>query len=73
MNIEEFAILSRLSKTELIANKLCNRYIHRGQWQEKILAEISQEKLSDVSDCYTQYVDNNLIDDETNRNYGLHN
>ncbi len=36
MGIDEFYELSRLSKTELIRNKLCNRYIHQGSWQDKV-------------------------------------
>lgn len=37
MDIQEFYELSRLSKSELIRNKLCNRYIHKGDWVNKVL------------------------------------
>lgn len=37
MNIEEFYKLSKLSKSELIKSKLCNRYIHKGDWTKKVI------------------------------------
>ena len=43
MNIDEFYELSRLSKSELIKNKLCTRYIHRGDWQDRVRREIGAD------------------------------
>ena len=43
MDISEFYNLTNLSKTTIIANKLCKRFIHKGNWQEKIQKEISRE------------------------------
>ena len=37
MGIQQFYELSKFSKTELIRNKLCNRYIHKGNWASRIL------------------------------------
>ena len=39
MSIQEFYELSRLSKSEIIRNKLCNRYIHKGNWTDRVLRE----------------------------------
>ena len=41
MNIEDFYILTNLSKTEIIRDKLCKRYIHNGNWKQKVLDEIN--------------------------------
>lgn len=37
MSIQEFYELSRLSKSEIIRNKLCNRYVHKGNWADRVL------------------------------------
>lgn len=37
MEIQEFYELSRLSKSEIIRNKLCNRYIHKGNWMNRVM------------------------------------
>ena len=37
MSIQEFYELSKLSKSELIKNKLCKRYIHKGNWAQRVL------------------------------------
>lgn len=37
MSIQEFYELSRLSKSQIIRSKLCNRYIHKGNWMDKVL------------------------------------
>lgn len=50
MGIQEFYELSRLSKSEIIRNKLCNRYIHKGNWTERVLqGEIMAETGIDPS------------------------
>ena len=41
MNIAEFYSLTNLSKTTIIRDKLCKRYIHKGAWENKIKAEIN--------------------------------
>ena len=35
MNMQEFYELSKLSKTEIIRNNLCRRYVHRGNWKKR--------------------------------------
>lgn len=42
MNIDEFYELSQLSKSELIRNKMCRRYVHRGDWQSRVKQEIAE-------------------------------
>ena len=37
MSIQEFYELSKLSKSEIIRNNLCKRYVHRGNWTERVL------------------------------------
>lgn len=37
MGIQEFYELSRLSKSEIIRNKLCNRYIYKGNWMNRVM------------------------------------
>lgn len=49
MNIDEFYELSQLSKSELIRNKLCTRYIHRGDWQERVRREIMDDGAASIS------------------------
>ena len=36
MDISEFYELSKLSKKEIIRNKLCKRYIHKGDWASRV-------------------------------------
>ena len=43
MNIDEFYSLTNLSKSTIIRDKLCKRYIHKGNWQDKVLKEIQKE------------------------------
>ena len=43
MPIDEFYTLTNLSKTQIIRDKLCKRYIHRGNWRAKVLGEIGMK------------------------------
>ncbi len=43
MNIQNFYTLTQLSKNKIISQKLCKRFIHKGNWQEKILLEINKD------------------------------
>lgn len=62
MGIDEFYELSRLSKSELIRNKLCNRYIHQGSWQNRILEnELKAEGSIDVAHEVKQLIKTNDI------------
>ena len=36
MTIQDFYTLSKLSKSNIIANNLCKRFIHKGDWQKKV-------------------------------------
>ena len=40
MNILEFYHLTNLSKTKIIRDKLCKRYIHKGGWEKRVSEEI---------------------------------
>lgn len=44
MSIQNFHTLTQLSKNEIISQKLCKRFIHKGNWQEKIITEINEDK-----------------------------
>ena len=41
MNILEFYNLTNLSKTKIIRDKLCKRYIHKGDWEKRVTDEIN--------------------------------
>ena len=41
IHLAEFYSLTNLSKTTIIRDKLCKRYIHKGAWESKIKAEIN--------------------------------
>ena len=43
MNIDEFYLLTNLTKSNIIRDKLCKRYIHKGNWQEKVKEEINKK------------------------------
>lgn len=70
MNIEEFYNYSRLSKTEIIRDKLCKRYIHKGAWQERVREEIN--KLGNTPDTeykhlvYSKKINDNNINKKNN-------
>lgn len=44
MDIVNFYELSQKSKSTLIAENLCHRYVHRGNWQEKVAREINSQE-----------------------------
>ena len=48
MNMQEFYELSKLSKTEIIRNNLCRRYVHRGNWAKKILENEIELKTGEI-------------------------
>ena len=65
MNIDEFYSLTNLSKSTIIRDKLCKRYIHKGNWKDKILKEIKEKgKLPDEE--YKKLVYSNKIVDSIN-------
>lgn len=43
MNIDEFYNLTHLSKSTIIKEKLCKRYIHKGAWEDKVIKEIKEQ------------------------------
>ena len=43
MNMDEFYQLSQYSKTQLIRDRLCKRFIHKGNWQERVLIELQKD------------------------------
>lgn len=48
MDINDFYSLSQFSKTILIREKLCTRFIHQGSWQKRIKKEIDTERENDL-------------------------
>ena len=48
MNIDDFYRLSSLSKTEIIRDRLCKRFYHRGDWQNRVQKEITGTPDSDI-------------------------
>lgn len=62
MGIQEFYELSRLSKTEIIRNRLCKRYVHRGDWADRVLRnEIEAETGIDPSVAVKKFVKDGSI------------
>lgn len=55
MDSEDFHRLSQLSKRELIESKSCKRIIHRGDWQSRVLEEISDTTDTSKVDLYKNY------------------
>lgn len=49
MGIDDFYKLSQLSKTEIIRDRLCKRFYHRGEWQSKVTKEISGDALTNIN------------------------
>lgn len=58
MDIKELVILSKLSKTELIENELCNRIVHSGDWVEKVRAEINSNGTNTQKDVIEKILKN---------------
>lgn len=59
MDIKNFYTLSILSKSDLMRNEFCRRYIHSGNWQERVKREINF--ISDTSsEDIISVVDNNI-------------
>ena len=48
MGIDDFYRLSQLSKSEIIRDRLCKRFYHRGDWQQRVLNEINGEVENDI-------------------------
>lgn len=49
MKLDDFYLLSQLSKSTIIAGKLCKRFYHRGDWQSRVKKEISGVAKDDVA------------------------
>lgn len=63
MNIGEFYAISKLSKSEIIRDKLCKRYIHRGNWKDKVLKEINVETGNTPNEEFNNLVLSKKIED----------
>ncbi len=50
MGIDDFYRLSHLSKSDIIRNRLCKRFYHRGDWQSKVRGEITGDVMTDMND-----------------------
>lgn len=49
MKLDDFYLLSQLSKSTIIAGKLCKRFYHRGDWQSRVQKEITGSPKSEVA------------------------
>lgn len=49
MKLDDFYLLSQLSKSTIIAGKLCKRFYHRGDWQSRVKKEITGSPKSEVA------------------------
>lgn len=49
MDIDDFYRLSQLSKSEIIRDRLCKRFYHRGDWQQRVTKEISTAPQNNIS------------------------
>ena len=49
MKLDDFYLLSQLSKSTIIAGKLCKRFYHRGDWQSRVKKEIAGAPKDDVA------------------------
>lgn len=62
MDMKDFYELSQYTKSYLIANHLCNRVIHKGSWQERVLQYINQQELTSNPTEYTKkLIDQNKV------------
>lgn len=61
MNIEEFYSLTKLSKNEIISKKLCKRFIHKGDWQQRVLNVINSKMVSSPVNGVQDLTGNGLI------------
>ncbi len=61
MNIDEFYELSQLSKSELIRNKMCRRYVHRGDWQSRVKQEIAEAGSTNAASEVNMLIKTNKI------------
>ena len=61
MSIQNFHTLTQLSKNEIISQKLCKRFIHKGNWQEKIIAEINKDNDNNPVDQIDEFIAEGMI------------
>lgn len=64
MNIDEFYSLTNLSKTEIIRDRLCKRYIHKGDWQSKVINEIKSDGKAPDSEYKKLVLSRKIIDNQ---------
>ena len=62
MNIEDFYSISKLSKRKIIKDNLCKRYIHNGNWEEKIKKEINSIGKSSTEEYKKLVLEKKIID-----------
>ena len=58
MDIRELVVLSKMPKKTLMENELCKRIIHNGEWQKKVLEEISNNQENDQKDVIEKILQN---------------
>lgn len=60
MNLDDFYELTKLSKTDLIRDKMCKRFVHSGDWKERVRKEITTGKTEDKGKIKAKIVSNNI-------------
>lgn len=61
MSIQNFHTLTQLSKNEIISQKLCKRFIHKGNWQEKIIVEINKDNDNNPVNQIDKFIEEGII------------
>lgn len=60
MNLDDFYELTKLSKTSLIRDKMCKRYVHSGDWKERVRTEITAGKNENKSTIKAKIIANKI-------------
>lgn len=68
MNLDDFYELSKFSKTELIRDRLCKRFVHAGEWKDRVLKEINSGKSESRDMIRKKLLENNVVADNGNNN-----
>lgn len=66
MNLDDFYELSRYSKSELMRDKMCERFVHVGDWKERVTREINSGKANTRDDVKKKLLKNNIAVDDSN-------
>lgn len=64
MNLDDFYELTKLSKTTIIRDKMCKRFVHSGDWKERVRKEITSGKKEDKGKIKAKIISSNLASEE---------